>query len=387
MIKTKVCIVGSGPGGAATSLMLAKLKIPHLIIDKATFPRDKTCGDGLILYAYKALKMIDEDLFHQFLNHPKILHSKNIRLTISKGVDINFKETEKNRPQVISYAKRIDFDNFLVENLSKEYATTFFGNPLKKIEEKKDGVYLELKDGTKILADMVVGADGVNSIVAKKLANHSLDAKRSSTFVTAYFKNVTHLPKDRTAEIRLVYKNVLLFFYIFPLADGDVNVSLGATTHQLRKSNLNLIEELDSILKTHPEVSHKFKDATRESKWRGWTIPFHFGKQKTYGNRFMLVGDAAGLANAFYKEGVGTAMMSGIICANHIKNALNKNDFSAAFLSSYEKELKKEFYKLLKFSRAALRLARYKKTFNFFTKVFKNRVEKRAPEMIKKRSY
>ena len=47
MIKTDVCIVGSGPAGASTSLMLSKLKIKHYIVDKATFPRDKTCGDGL----------------------------------------------------------------------------------------------------------------------------------------------------------------------------------------------------------------------------------------------------------------------------------------------------------------------------------------------------
>ncbi|MFY9241909.1 MAG: FAD-dependent monooxygenase [Polaribacter sp.] len=56
MIKTDVCIIGAEPAGASTALMLAQLKIPHYIIDKANFPRDKTCGDGLILYAFKALK-------------------------------------------------------------------------------------------------------------------------------------------------------------------------------------------------------------------------------------------------------------------------------------------------------------------------------------------
>ena len=40
--KTAVCIIGAGPSGTATSIMLTKLKIPHYIIDKSTFPRDKT---------------------------------------------------------------------------------------------------------------------------------------------------------------------------------------------------------------------------------------------------------------------------------------------------------------------------------------------------------
>ena len=387
MIQTKVCIIGSGPAGAATSLMLAKKKIAHYIIDKETFPRDKTCGDGLILYAYKALKTIDEDLFQNFLEHPKIMHSANIKLHVSPKATITFKETKKDRPQVISYAKRYDFDDFLVQHLSPSYAQKEFGNPVKIIKEKESGIYIKLKDGKEILADLVIGADGANSVVSKKLSPHKANPSKSSTFITAYFKGVRHLPTDNTAEIRLVYKKVLFFFYIFPLSSGEVNVSLGATTKNLKESGLNLIEELEHLLQTHPKIKHKFTEATRTSKWRGWTIPFHFGTQNAYGNRFMLVGDAAGLANAFYKEGVGTAMMSGIICAKKIEHCLQQNNFSSEFLRSYQHDLKKEFSKLLKFSRLALKLARHQKIFSFFTKVFKNRVESSAPKMIKKRSY
>jgi flavin-dependent dehydrogenase len=50
---TDVCIIGSGPAGAATSMMLSKLKVNHIIIDKETFPRDKICGDGLFYTPFK----------------------------------------------------------------------------------------------------------------------------------------------------------------------------------------------------------------------------------------------------------------------------------------------------------------------------------------------
>jgi len=49
IIKTAICIIGAGPAGAITSLFLSKMKIPHVIIDAAEFPRDKVCGDGLDL--------------------------------------------------------------------------------------------------------------------------------------------------------------------------------------------------------------------------------------------------------------------------------------------------------------------------------------------------
>ena len=86
--KTAVCIIGAGPSGTATSIMLTKLKIPHYIIDKSTFPRDKTCGDGLILYAYKAMKLLGEDLFISFLKNPKFIHSKKISLHINNTSNI-----------------------------------------------------------------------------------------------------------------------------------------------------------------------------------------------------------------------------------------------------------------------------------------------------------
>ena len=76
--KTTVCIIGAGPSGAATSIQLSKLKIPHYIIDKSTFPRDKTCGDGLILYAFKAMKFLGDDLFASFLKHPKFIQVKKL---------------------------------------------------------------------------------------------------------------------------------------------------------------------------------------------------------------------------------------------------------------------------------------------------------------------
>ena len=136
MIKTDVCIIGAGPSGACTSLMLSKMKISHYIIDKSTFPRDKTCGDGLILYAYKSLLQIDKKLFKAFLKNPKFIHSKNIKLHINDNLNVNINES-LDRDMVITYAKRFDFDYFLVNHLSEKYANCEFGNGLKKITQLK----------------------------------------------------------------------------------------------------------------------------------------------------------------------------------------------------------------------------------------------------------
>ena len=386
MIKTDVCIIGAGPSGASTSIMLSKMEIPHYIIDKSTFPRDKTCGDGLILYAYKALLKLDKNLFKAFLKNPKFIHSRHIKLHINDHLNLNISES-KDRNMMISYAKRYDFDDFLVKNLSEKYTNCEFGNGLRKITQLEEGILVKLKDGKEILAKIVVGADGVNSIVSRKLAKNTQNKSLTSTFVNAYFKDVTGLPKSNKAEIRIIYKKIPLFFYIFPLADGSANVSLGSRTDLIKKYNINLLEEVKSILNKHKKVAYKFKKATLINSWRGWSIPFDFDSKKVYGNRFLLVGDAAGLTNAFYKEGVGTGMMSGIICAQKIQECLKENNFSKPFLASYQNELKKEFGRLLKFSLLMVKMARFKYFFATMVLIFKSFFEKKTPSFIKRKSF
>lgn len=386
MIETDVCIIGAGPSGVATSLMLSNLKIKHHIIDKAIFPRDKTCGDGLILYAYKAMKLLGGNLFEDFLKSPKFLHSKKIKLHVNNTTNIEFKESE-DRDMLITYAKRLDFDHFLVEHLSNEFAVQDFGNGVKSLEEQENGILVTLKNGKKVLANVVVGADGAQSIVARKLAKYKPNKKLVSTFVSAYFDNVEEMPINNEAEVRVVYKGMPLFFYIFPLANGQVNVSLGGRSDNIIKNNINLIDEVEAIIENHVKVNYKFKNAVRNGKWRGWSIPFHFGSQQIFGSRFLLVGDAAGLANAFYKEGVGTGMMSGIIAAKNIEKCLNETNFSKEALQNYEKEVKKEFGRLLKFSHLMLKVSRFKNIFPKMVGLVKFNVEKRLFSSIKKRSY
>lgn len=383
MIKTNVCIIGAGPAGAATSLMLSKLKIHHHIIDKATFPRDKTCGDGLILYAYKALKELG--LLEEFFRNPKFIHSKKIKLHIADTINFTFQEKRSQIP-TISYAKRIDFDHFLVKHISKEYATCEFGNGLKNITKEKDGIILTLKDGKQIFTKMVVGAEGVQSIVSKKLGQNTIDRNKTSTFISAYFKNIKNLQLNNEAEIRIVYKGVPLFFYVFPLANGLANVSLGGNSLKVQQQKINLRNEVELIINTHLKVADKFKNAQIVGNWRGWAIPNYFKDTKVSGDNFMLVGDACGLANAFYKEGVGTGMMSGIMCAKKIKTCIEANNYSDIFLKNYKEELNNEFGKLLKFSELAYKVTSYKSLFIRLAKIFKFYVGRRAPKLIEKRS-
>jgi flavin-dependent dehydrogenase len=84
-IETNICIVGAGPAGSVTSIVLSKMGIPHLIVDAAVFPRDKICGDGLDLKVVRVLNNIDPSIIKdEFSNEELFMPSMGMRFIYRK---------------------------------------------------------------------------------------------------------------------------------------------------------------------------------------------------------------------------------------------------------------------------------------------------------------
>ena len=179
MKSTDIVIIGAGPAGCSTSLFLSKHKIPHTIIDKAVFPRDKVCGDALSGKVVYVMKQLNNSMIYDYNNNPEqFLPSWGVKFVAPNGkaIDIPFKSDiskETHAPGFIS--KRMDFDASLFNQLDKDYATVIEGAEAKDIIKHKDGIELSYtKDGsTNTLSNikLIVGAEGYRSIVAKKLSN------------------------------------------------------------------------------------------------------------------------------------------------------------------------------------------------------------------------
>ena len=123
MIHTKVCIVGAGPGGATTALFLAKMGIECVLVDKATFPRDKICGDALSGKVVETLNKIIPDFTAKFSAQNFQLPCYGVEFIAPnlQSIKLPFKkdfETNKTAPGFI--AKRIDFDNYLINEVKKQ---------------------------------------------------------------------------------------------------------------------------------------------------------------------------------------------------------------------------------------------------------------------------
>jgi len=370
--KTDVLIAGAGPAGASTSIFLSKEKINHIIIDKASFPRDKICGDAMSAKTVGMLKRLDENWQQHFIaNKNKSIISTGIQFIASDNtcldIPFNLKTVDENNPPGF-VSKRVDFDNNLFNLVASPYANIMSHTSIEDIAYADDGLVVKIKQEGKektIFAKMIVGAEGRGSLIAKKLAKHTVEAKHYSAGIRAYYSNVAGLHKENYIELHFLKEMQPGYFWIFPLPNGQANVGMGMLSSAVSSQKANLKQLMQDAIDKHPVIKERFKNATLQSKVEGWGLPLGSKKRSISGERFLLTGDAGSLIDPFTGEGIGNAMVSGLVAARQIKKALEANDFSASFLKEYDAALYKKLWAELKLSHYLQMLTSKPWLFNF----------------------
>lgn len=368
---TDVLIAGAGPGGASTSIFLAKEKIRHIIIDKAVFPRDKVCGDALSGKSVGMLKRMRQDWqTYFFSDESKGLVCNGIQFISPNGtlLDIPFllnNADKKNAGGFVS--KRLDFDNKLAGLIDEEYASFFMNTSLENIKVKADGMLITVQQqGVQktIFTKMLVGAEGRGSIVAKKLAAHKVEPEHYSAGIRAYYKNVTGLHQQNFIELHFLKGFKSGYLWIFPMPNGLANVGVCMLSKTVSAKKTNLKQLMTDAVKTNPGLKNRFTNAVMEGQIEGWGLPLGSKKRKLSGSRFLLTGDAGSLIDPFTGEGIGNAMVSGLVASRIIKKAVEANDFSAALLQQYDNDLYKKLWAELKLSHYMQKLSNSERLFN-----------------------
>lgn len=372
-IDTQVVIIGAGPGGATASIFLAKAGIKHFIIDKAIFPRDKICGDALSGKSITILKDIDKGLLQKLKTKTdQYLNCWGVQFIAPNGKALTLPLREnKNDPSGFRggfVVKRNVFDNDLFNLIDKHFATVKTGCTVKDITDHTDQIeiiYDEAGVHKSIYCEMVIGAEGDRSIVAKKLAGHKMDPRYYAAGLRGYYKNVSGFHPDKFIELHFINEVLPGYLWIFPLPNNEANVGIGLLSQKIRSKNLRIKEMMLNAIKNNPILKDRFKDAELIGDIKGWGLPLGAKKRNISGNRFLLVGDAASLIDPFTGEGIGNAMLSGKYAADIIKDALIGNNFSEEFLKSYDEKIYNRLSNEMQLSYRIQRLVNRPWLFNF----------------------
>ena len=349
-----ITILGAGPAGAAAALKLDRLGIPCLLIDKATFPRDKICGDGISHRVVDILKRwIDPALLERFRDATEIqLDSWGLLVegTKNNGFEIGYRPYyDKTKETPPGFAcKRWEFDNFLVEEVKRSKNISYLDNTeivdFEQIKLENDvyteGWLLRNKTGQcTIQTRLLIVADGAHSRFARKIGGISLDPKHNMASVKAYYKGVTGFHTDNFLEFYFLKNFLPGYFWIFPLPNGEANVGIAIVSEEVSKKKLNLRKCLAEVIETTPKFKKRFENAELIGDFQGFGLPLASKKRKLSGAGYMLTGDAASLIDPLTGEGIANALLSGAVAAEQAAECLKKQDFSAEILRGYDERI------------------------------------------------
>lgn len=379
-----VIIVGGGPGGSTTAALLSKRGRKVLLLEKARFPRDKTCGDAISGKSVSVLKELGLTDAVEKAPHAIVT---GVTFSSPNGslaeIPFHVKEGYRSSGYV---CRREVYDNLLFQNAKAQPNITtieqFQVDELLMDGKRVAGVAgtnLTTKEKMEFRAPVTVGADGANSVVARKLGLGEIDPKHHCTALRMYYKGVKGMTNN--IEIHFVPELMPGYFWIFPLENGLANVGSGMVTSDMKTRGTNLREATFKAIHDNPMFKERFAGAEMVGDVKGWTLPFGSTHRKNHGDGFVLVGDAASLIDPFSGEGIGNAMTSGSFAAKAIDAALTTNDTTEQFFKkNYDEPLWKSIGSELKSSYNMQRVGRIEPLLNYVVR--KAERSPQAREMI-----
>jgi menaquinone-9 beta-reductase len=332
-----IIIIGAGPAGTTCALQCRNA--PHLrvvLLDKATFPRPKVCGDAIGGHTMKLLFQYCPQLVEAFRTFPLKTQTRQTQFFVNRQ-----------KPFLIRWVNeaycctRVDFDNFLFEGV-KKYAKNVQiveNFAVNHIEQNTEGVTVfDKNSGKSYTAKIIIGSDGAHSVVAKQLTDTRMVHHHHSAAVRTYFEGVEGIDEN-TTEVYLSKAFTPGYFWVFPVSNTVVNVGFGMLSEEVSKRDINLRKALFEFIDQTPVLKAKFSLAKQMGKIEGFGLPMGTRQVKMSGDGFLLTGDAASLIDPASGDGIGNAIASGIFASQKAIEAFEKNDFSASFLKTYDEKV------------------------------------------------
>jgi geranylgeranyl reductase family protein len=367
-----VLVVGGGPGGASTGFWLARNGVSVLVAEKKTYPREKTCGDGLTPRAVKQLLDMGFDF-----DLPEVHRIDGLRAYVG-NLKLEMPWPEHTiYPNWGAVLRRADLDQEVASMAEREGATVAQRTEALPVVEQGRLMAVDLKhtsaggdtEVTRVHPRVVVIADGSLSRFGRELGTARRRDYPYGMAVRAYYASTNS--KDPMLESQLNIldrqgKELPGYGWIFPLGDGTINVGAGAVSTSKGWKDLNtsvLLEAFVAGLPEHWEVTQE----SRLTRPVGGKLPMAFSVGPKVGPNWLAVGDSAGAVNPFNGEGIDYAYETGRMAAGFISEALATGEFSR--LQAYGQAIEDEYGDYHRVARTFLKLIGNPSAMRALTKV------------------
>jgi geranylgeranyl reductase family protein len=308
-----VAIVGGGPAGTAAATTLARAGRDVVLVDKARFPRDKCCGDGLTAGALRLLEELGLE--------PGAVASwqpvDDVVVRSPSGRQVTF-PLPRGQGRFAVVARRVDLDSALVDVARAAGAKVLDGHALLGAEEHDDRVVLDVDGVGSIHARYAIGADGMWSPLRKALGVAQPGYLGEWHAFRQYFSQVS---PAAASDLFVCFEPDLLpgYLWSFPLPGGRANVGFGILREGGKVARVQDMKALWPELLARPHVAELLgPDAQPEAPHKAWPIPARVDDVVLATRRTLFAGDAAAACDPLTGEGIGQALLTGIAAARAI---------------------------------------------------------------------
>jgi len=284
LTRVDVVVVGGGPAGAAAALAARRHGASVLVLDRADFPRDKVCGDGVAPEALDVLAALGADVDAVTGGFPAV---PRLRLTSPSGRTV---ERTMHRPAFVVPRAVLDA-RVLAAALAAGAA--FRRHTVRRVSPGPDGVDV---DGV-VTAGVVIGADGAESVVRRALG---IGANRPDRLAVA-IRGYAPAGDPGVQVITTTDQRWPAYAWSFPVGDGRANVGYG----ELVSGGATRAGLLAGL--------HRLMPGVEPEGLRAHRLPLSTQRPRQPDGRVLLAGDAASLINPMTGEGIFYAVLSGAL--------------------------------------------------------------------------
>ena len=322
-----VLVVGGGPGGAAAGYWLARRGLDVTVVEKKSYPRDKTCGDGLTPRAVKQLIDMGFDFDESEVHRTEGLRAYAGELTM----EVPWPEHTV-YPNWGAVVRRSDLDMAVARLAGDQGAIVRQNTEAHAIVAEGELVAVDLVErtnGTEVGRERVhpritVIADGSLSRFGRKLGTSRRKDFPYGLAVRGYYASPNS--HDRFLESQLNIEDrqgrtVPGYGWIFPLGDGTINVGAGVLSSFKGWKDVNTSQILEAYIESLPD-HWQVTGQAQLTKPVGGKLPMAMSVGPKVGPNWVTIGDASGAVNPFNGEGIDYAYETGRLAAHHVAEAL-----------------------------------------------------------------
>jgi geranylgeranyl reductase family protein len=344
---TDVLIVGAGPAGSAAAFFLAQAGATVLLADRAHFPRDKVCGDGVSSVSPAVLGRMG---LADWVRAGRFTEPRVLLLAAPNGQVATARPPDRDASYGYTIPRRT-LDEALFQRAVAAGARPLENTRVLGRTGHENGRFLMAarQDGREftLSARLVVAADGAGGGFTRSLGL----IRRQSEMVAcrAYYEDVAG-PPDR---LDIHYDRSLTpgYVWVFPQADGKTqsggfcraNVGLGTYVQKKKQDGIDLAAALERFIAENSLVRERLGAARRISPIQGYPLRARLDSTVPVADGVLVAGEAAGLVSPLTGEGIGPALESGELAAHHALRALAAGDVSVQALAPYARDVRRRW--------------------------------------------